>query len=175
MAVLIEAISVVINNRDLRGEKFRDGEHFKSIVPNNTLCSDNELMRVGFMSPDDVQAFIAILEQYGLVYLENGNAKDIVVVDQNHDFAVPCDWAEFGSVVLDGNRVAVCRIKNSEENILYTPEGWTYKDSLSNQHGFIPTEKKDERLLYLRTDGNVDVYLDAHTGEEVYVGRTRID
>ena len=55
MAVLIEAISVVVRADELL-KKFPGGwDAFKSIVPNQTLCADNEIVRVGFMSPQDVE------------------------------------------------------------------------------------------------------------------------
>lgn len=174
MAVLIEGISVVINDLDLRGEKFQNWEEFLAIVPNQTVVNDGELIRVGFMAPDDARSFIKTLEQYGLTFLENGKAKDIAIVDQLKGITTPCEWAEFGHIELDTGEgmVAACRLKNSKENMLYTPEDWEFKDSLSDKHGFVPAEKKDERLLYLRTDGNVNVYLDAHSGKEVFTGRT---
>jgi hypothetical protein len=53
MAVLIEAISVVIR-ADTLLKKFPGGwGAFKLIVPNQTLCADNEIVRVGFMAPQD--------------------------------------------------------------------------------------------------------------------------
>jgi hypothetical protein len=175
MAVLIEGISVVINGRDLKGEKFRDDAHFKSLVPNKTLCADTELMSVAFMSPVEAEKFIATLEKYNLIFMKNGKSKDIAVVDQLNGFSAPCEWAEFGHVELDSGEgmVASCRYKNSQVSILYTPDNWEFRSSLSDKPGFVPTEDKDEQLLYLRTDGNVDVYLNAATGKEVFIGRTK--
>lgn len=68
MSVLIEAISVIIR-ADRLLERFPDGwEAFKRFVPNQTLCADGDLVRVGFMSPPDVEEFILALERVGLVY-----------------------------------------------------------------------------------------------------------
>ncbi len=69
MAVLIEAISVVIK-RIAIGEKFPDGwEVFVSDVPNKTLCADGKLARVAFMDPVDAESYIMDLEQYGILLL----------------------------------------------------------------------------------------------------------
>jgi hypothetical protein len=58
MSVLIEAISVVMRADELL-KKFPGGwDAFKGIVPNQTLCADNEIVRVGFMTPQDVESFI---------------------------------------------------------------------------------------------------------------------
>ena len=57
MAVLVEGISVIIRRRVIE-EKFPGGwDAFVEDVPNETLCADDELARVGFMSPDDVKAY----------------------------------------------------------------------------------------------------------------------
>jgi hypothetical protein len=46
MSVLIEAISVVMRADELL-KKFPGGwDAFKGIVPNQTLCADNEIVRV---------------------------------------------------------------------------------------------------------------------------------
>ena len=173
MAVIIEGISVVINDKDLRGEDFKNWNEFLSIVPNDTVVSDSELVRVGFMHPNDVEAFIKVLEGRGIAHLQNGNSKDVVVVDQHHGFSTPCDWAEFGRIEVEkGKTVAACQYVGSNIKTLYTPDGWTYENSLSAQHRFIPTEKVSESMVYLRTEGNVDVYLDNDSGKEVHVGRT---
>lgn len=92
MAILIEGISVVIRAEALL-KKYRGGWNaFLAIVPNNTLCSDNELTRVGFMTPQDVGAFVNKLEQAGLEFLRSGNAVDLVVVDQLRGSTTPCRY-----------------------------------------------------------------------------------
>ena len=90
---------------------------------------DGELVRVGFMSPQDVEAYVKQLREVGLTYLDDGTAKDVVVVDQMHGPAVPCEWIECGQVNLDGDpsmRVTACRLKGSAQSILVRPERWTF-------------------------------------------------
>ena len=61
MAVLVEAISVIVRV-DSINEKFPGGWiGFKDHVPNQTLCADNELARVGFIKAlDDDCALLAV-------------------------------------------------------------------------------------------------------------------
>ncbi|MBT5372655.1 MAG: hypothetical protein HOL17_13185, partial [Gammaproteobacteria bacterium] len=59
MAVLIEAISVVIRVKALQCG-FDSIESFLETVPNETLCGDNELIRIGFNSPTEVEEYIAL-------------------------------------------------------------------------------------------------------------------
>ena len=46
-----------------------------SLVPNATMCADNELVRVGFMTPQDVEDYVGKLSDIGLTYLEGGMAQ----------------------------------------------------------------------------------------------------
>jgi hypothetical protein len=174
MAVLIEGISVVIRTEALL-KKYPGGwGAFLAIIPNKTLCSDNELTRVGFMTPQDVGSFINILQQAGLEFQKSGNAIDLVVIDQLRGPTTWCEWIEFGHINMNanGNKVAVCRLAGSQSMQVVTPNGWKYEGSLSASHGFVSNDDANKNLEFLRNENGVDVYLDKTTGEEVYVGRT---
>src|SRR6266853_4840789 len=98
MAVLVEGISAIIRVQAIH-ERFPGGwKAFVSKVPNQTLCSDNELARIGFMSPDDCRAFVDNLDRVGIAFLRNGQSQDIVIADQLRGFTVPCEWADFGRI-----------------------------------------------------------------------------
>ncbi len=173
MAVLVEALSVVVR-RDAIDQKFPGGwDAFANAVPNGTLCADAELARVGFMTPGDVEAFVKSLESAGLRFLANGCAVDIAVVDQLRGPTTRCDWLEFGHVELGQSRarVAACRRAGSSLMAIITPEGWIYECSLSQSFGYAQTEHVDRSLKFLRHERGMDVYLNTVTGKEVYVGR----
>lgn len=171
MAVICEAISVVIR-ADRVIQAFGSLTDFHRIVPNRTLAADNELVRVGFMTPDDVGAFIKKLDERGLTYIENGRARDLVVVDQIRGPAVQCEWIEFGQTTLKGRPVAAARLTGSISQQLMTPDGWTFEGSVTQTFGFVPTGEEVKSLKFLRTENEVDVYLNTLTGSEVFVGRT---
>ena len=175
MAILIEAISVVIR-RSAIDSKYPGGwKAFVNDCPNQTLCADSALARVGFMSPVDVKSFIKHLENSGFIYLQDNTALDMVVADQQHGLAAPCIWVEFRHVNLDGDatkRVAACQVTNGEHEPLSTPDGWEYEGSLSQTYVFTPTEHVDKSLEFLRHENGLDVYFNKLTGKEVYVGRT---
>lgn len=174
MAVLVEAISVVVR-ADAIHRRFRGGwDGFRDSVPNKTLCADYELARVGFMTPADVEAYVKELEQNGLKYQRWGKAKDIVVIDQIRGPAVPCGWIEFGHINLNGDpkkRIGACRLKGSQIEQIIMPDGWDFETSLSCTYGFVPNGV-DGGLKFLRHENGLDVYLNELTGKEVYVGRT---
>jgi len=173
MAVLIEAISVVAR-ADALLTKFPGGwDAFKLIVPNQALCADNEIVRVGFMAPQDAESFVKKLQSAGLEFLRDGEAIEVAVVDQMRGPTSRCKWLEFGHVNMGGNgpRVAVCRLVGSQVMQVVTPPDWKFEGSLSSTFGFVPSEHAKKGLKYLRHENGLDVYLNPLTGEEVYVGR----
>lgn len=140
MAILIEGVCVVVRRPaiDLRFPGGWPG--FVETAPEGALCADRDLARLSFMDPKDMADFIRSLEALGFAFMEDGEAVDLVVVDQTKGIAGLCDWAEFGLVALGGDpskRVAACRSVGTEEKVLMTPDGWSYEGSLS-QTGSIP-------------------------------------
>lgn len=185
MAVLVEAISVVVR-RDAIVSRLRGGwTRFVDLVPNSTLCNDGQLARVGFMSPDDVESFVTNLERGGLTFVRDGQAVDITVVDQMRGPTIPTEWLEYAQLTLGNtrNKVAACWLfigrrvsagvhMPAEGMSLATPDGWRYEDSLSASFKFVGNDEFEEKLKYLRTDDDVDVYLDRETGKEVFLSKT---
>ena len=175
MAVLIEAISVVVKRSSVN-EKFSGGwQAFVDDVPNDTFCADDEIARIGFMSPADVESYIQHLEALGLTYLRDDKAHDMVVVDQQRGIVVSCDWAETGRISLDGSSdkmVIACRATGSTLDNMISPGGWQYENSLSQTFNFAPSEYVEKSLKFLRHEDGVDVYVNILTGKEVYLGRT---
>lgn len=145
------------------------------MVPNQTLCADGELVRVGFMVPDDVRVFAEALQQAGFEFLRDGEAADFVVVDQQRGCTVPCQWAEFGHVHWKGDAtktVGACRLSGSSVRQVVTPPGWQYEGSLSASCRFVPGERVEKDLQFVGRENGRDVYLNLATGEKVYAGRT---
>lgn len=186
MAVLVEGISVIVR-RDAIDARYSGGwRRFLSTVPNNTLCTDDDLVRVGFMSPSDVETFIRQLEKGGLTFSRNQQSIDMAVVDQVRGFTIPTEWLEFAHLTLKdtNNKVAACWLFEgprlaagvhmpSKQMTLATPEGWRYEDSLSANFKFVADKEMSEKLEFLRREDGLDVYLDLSTGKEVYEGRTK--
>jgi hypothetical protein len=173
MPVLVEAISAIIRVQAIH-ERYGGGwASFALRVPNQTLCSDNELARIGFMSPDDCKAFVDHLDCVGIAFLRNGQAQDVTVADQLRGFTVPCEWADFERIELNpGQAVSAAQLKGTTSRQVFCPEGWNYEGSLSQQFGFVPRGQEQKSLRFLRHDEGLDVYLNILTGNEVYIGRT---
>jgi hypothetical protein len=186
LAVLVEAISVIVR-RDSISQKFPGGWNaFVKSIPNATLCADNEVARIGFMAPNDVESYIKGLERAGFKFQDNGKAVDIAVVDQQRGPTIECDWLEFarlpfgqdGGTVsacwfFDGPRVGIGIHMPGTSFELSTPVGWRFEESFSKKFGFVPAGEEDNGLRFIRQDRGLDVYLDIRTGKEVYVGRVK--
>ena len=152
MAVLCEAISVVVR-LDSIDAYFKGGWlSFKDKTPNATMCSDGELVRVGFLSPDQVEEFIGQLESGGLQFSPKSGWKnlfgskrtinDIVVVDQHQGPTMPCPWIEFGKFDIDGHKISMCWLFEGERLVpgmhfkegqlnLAAPDGWSPSNTAS--------------------------------------------
>jgi hypothetical protein len=182
MAVLVEAISVVVR-RDAIDQSLAGGwAAFVDGAPVRTLCTDGQLVRVGFLDPKHVEAFVEKLKAGGLVFLRCNSPVDFVVVDQQRGPTMECDWLEFAHIPFGGpsKRVAMCWFMESKrlevsgihvpaQNFgLATPEGWTFEGSMSEQFTFVPTDDVNDRPEFLRSDDGIDVYLDTATGREVF-------
>jgi hypothetical protein len=91
MAVLIEALNVVVPREVLRLRYPGGEEAFYRACPNETVCVDSHLVRVGFMHSDDLGLFCDHLESVHLKPLDNHNRfLDLAVVDQMTGPTRPC-------------------------------------------------------------------------------------
>lgn len=170
--VLIEAISVVVKRAAIEARMAGGWFAFQALVPNATSCTDGELARVGFMTPDDVEAFVSALVMGGMRFRDEGQAADIAVVDQLRGATLPCAWLDIRRVGAEGGQVVAASLLGGAMPALAVPEGWTFMGSLSCTHGFVPDGAMDKALDFLRHENGVDVYRSRLTGEEVYVGRS---
>jgi hypothetical protein len=56
---------------------------------------------------------------------------------------------------------------------VYCPERWSFERSLSRQYLVTPAQHAGRSLIFLRHDNGLDVYRDALSGQETFIGRTR--
>jgi hypothetical protein len=167
MAILIEAINVVLRLQTLR-DKYPGGiEGFQEDCPNRSYCADDHLVRVGFLQPDEMEAFGDQLEEQGLQGMLDGKCVDFVIVDQMHGPTATCEWFEWGRHV-DGFQVGW--LAGTKPGTVVVPEGWTLEDSL-NIDAIEPHDTSRDRdgLEFVREGDEMDVFRDPETGKEVYM------
>jgi tetratricopeptide (TPR) repeat protein len=168
MSVLIEGISVVVREATV-AQKYKGGlGQYARDCPNNTLCVDEHLARVGFLAPDDVQHYVQTLEKHNFVFATDDEFADIAIVDQIHGLTKKCRWLQF---FRHPDGYSFCWQTGTEPGKLSVPVGWRLENSLSKQFQFVPTEQVFQKLQFLRHEKGLDVFLDKETGEIVYMGR----
>ncbi len=171
MAVLVEAISVIVKVSALEVHYPGGWTGFRDAAPNQTLCCDNEIARVGFMTPEDVRSYVDNLERHGLTYINGELAIDICVIDQQRGPMTHSDWLEFGKIELNSNHISACMLSGGQSHHVFTPDGWKFDGSLSQTFGFSPTDSHSPGMRFLRHENGLDVYFNELSGNEVFVGR----
>lgn len=172
MSVLVEVISVIVKRQTI-AERYPGGWHgYCKDAPNKTLCFDDEIARVGFMTPQDVGQFVKRLEARGFVFVKDKKFIDIAAVQPAGFCDAECDWLELGQMndLKTGGSCVFCRLRGSTSDDLFTPEGWTF--DLSGELFTIPKEEVNKRLIFLNHENGLDVYLDTDSGKKVYQART---
>jgi Tetratricopeptide repeat len=170
MAVLIEAINVVIQLETLRQRYPRGIEAYQDACPNRSYCADDHLARVGFLQPAEMESFAGKLEELGLIAIKDGACADFAIVDQVQGPIAPCDWFEWGRHA-DGFNL--CWLAGTQPGTVVVPQGWTLEDSL-NLDAIVPRDTSRDRdgLEFVREGDELDVYRDPETGQEVYMRKS---
>ena len=166
MSVLLEAISVIARIDSIQAKYPGGLSAYRAECPNRTLCADEHLVRIGFMTPDDVGQFVRRLRLVGLVHLHDGRAVDLVVVDQHRGPTSACEWIDGGKHP-DGYSAAWKA--GTVPGWFAVPVGWAPQQSVDMT--FVDTEAVAERMLPLKRDDGVEVVLDYETGREKFIGR----
>jgi len=175
MPVLIEAISVVIRRKAIN-DKYPGGylafeQDAPMMGPVDTLCADDDLVRIGFMSPFDVKTFCDRLGSLGIGSPEK--PVDLAIIDQITSAVTPCDWIETtGFTVEDGGPVLVARLVGSTDETLFVPEHWSWADSITKNCFFVPSSEVEATFAFVRMgDDGLEVWRDKASGELRYIGR----
>lgn len=146
MAVLVEALCVVVR-RSTIDEKYPGGwEKFAADHGTLPLCADEKIVRLGFTSPMEMRILIREMEKLGFEYMKEGKSAEIAIVDQSRGFMAPCDWLEYGHVTIGDGRtkVAACRLAGCQAKSIVLPLGWAYKQSLSERYSMPLSEDPDK-------------------------------
>lgn len=186
MAVLAEGCSVIIKRQSIFKHFSGGWDAFVDFVPNSTLCFDDDIARVGFMSASDADAFVKALSLEGLASIVNGSAVDVAQVDQIEGVITPCDW--LGFVRMENREhagtIPVCWFDDMSPlptNLkpivlregsmgIVMPHDWKFEGSLSQTNNAYSSKEFYNRFKFLRIEDKVEVYLDTETDKEVVKG-----
>ena len=162
MSITIEGFSVVVK-RELV-QPFLDDDRI--VPPNRMFLGDDDIWRCSFMSNDDAGAFVKKLEALGLNGTKGPNPDLVLVNEFNHDVYPYCEWLELGNY----QKAIVAWKAGSDPEKLVAHEG--FDPAVGS--GLLFRDKTNlHDLEFLRVEGNIEVYLDKRSGDEVFLGRTR--
>jgi hypothetical protein len=162
VAVLCEAISVIVPVEVL-DRRYPGGlAGYEADVPNATFCCDGVLTRVGFMTPIDTQQWAEQVQDFGVeVRAPDDTFAEMAVVDALTGLTRPCHWLE--TEVVD--EVMWAWVAGAAPGDRVAPSGW----SPSEKWGFIANE--DLPGVPMVSEDGMDVLPDPQTGRPGYVGR----
>ncbi|MCX4241619.1 tetratricopeptide repeat protein [Paraliomyxa miuraensis] len=167
MAVLLEAWNVVARRTAVEDRLEGDVDGWFRLAPNQTACVGPHLCRIGFMHGRDATEFLRQLEALGLRGEEGGTYREVAILSPTEPWQHTCPWIELGHYA--GVQAAWLRGANPEPLVVpfsYRPEARIFD---------LGAEEAAERFEFLRREGNIEVYRDRQTDQEVYRGRTTED
>ncbi len=98
VAIFCEALSVIVRKETVETVLNISPETLIERFPGGSCWQDENLIRFGFMAPDDVGRWINYLERIGLTFVDTTpsgfSARDISVVDQHIGPTCECNWLE---------------------------------------------------------------------------------
>jgi hypothetical protein len=160
MPVICEAISIVVRTESLR-KTVKDGlEWIRRFAPDDTLCEDGDLLRVGFLNQFQAERFVDQLVELGLKFewgeRESVEPLDMAVVDMCHGVLTDAPWLTFHRVTTnDGYVISFVShtpvllghtgyVRDGFNLHLVTPAGWQYQGSLSQVFSDMSDEPDDD-------------------------------
>ena len=134
MSVLIEEISIVVRIEAII-EKYAGGwEAFLDACPNETLCHDHELVRVGFTLPDDASAFCDELERRGILTPRTGSTEDMTLIEPWRGAPQQANWLVLSMARIDESTEVLCaRHPAGESSKLMLPREWSRTGAAGDQ------------------------------------------
>ena len=174
MAVLVQAVTVIIVNSALE-QRFPGGlRAFEQSWSGPTYCSDGRISAVAFMSLEDARRFTTLLAARGFADPWATPARDIAVAIQGQGLLTPADWLKVDRRALDETpnapEVTTARLVGEELETFSAPPGWNAR-ALESLTPITLDEYELQGTLHSDGGGEVLVYRHKETGVLRYVAR----
>lgn len=175
MAVLVEGYSVIINKaRALENQEALNAlAAVEETLHPMAVCSDEHLLRVGFMALAQANEFLAALENAGLHLktIENGTeiAQDVVKLTQFGELEIPCPWLSVKFTKLkDDTLICLASLKSEEQTkTVALPKHWSLDTSILKRFHDERTHYMQETYEHLRSESMQDIYWDKEKQKEI--------
>lgn len=167
MAVIIDAIGVVIRNATIEKRLPGGMEQHIECLPATPFYTDGEICCVGLMDSQDVNQYLAMLVAQGFILSDESASSEVAVVDWNGQVPHPCDWLEICQVDLDEQgSVTVASIRGTTQERLVAPPGWE-----PGRTRWLSRAELKMNYDYMGNEGRVEAYRHKATGDIVRVPR----
>ncbi|GAB6070052.1 hypothetical protein JCM30760_11490 [Thiomicrorhabdus hydrogeniphila] len=166
MAVLIEGYSIVLNKKEaMQNKKALDalGAVEGTLHP-MAICSDQDILRIGFVDLGQAKEFLAALEGAGL---EQG--KEMVMLSQFGETETPTNWLKVQFTKLENNTLICLATLNTAEPVkgVAMPKGWRLDISLLKRYFEERSNYMHEYYDLVGEEPMHDIYKNKETGNEV--------
>lgn len=165
MSILLEGISLVLENRALRHRYPGGSEAIVRDFGRECFCADGHISRLSFLSMHDAQLCLGVLQAAGFAYRPSEPGGDVVLVDQNVGPVQSCIWLEFGR----RQELPVCWHAAARPGRVHVPVGW--EPGRSPVYEMVPDVPFRRRLRFIKTEDRRDWYQDRRTGEFLCMDR----
>lgn len=169
MSVLIEGINVILRRTVVEARVPGGIDSLADAAPDAARCADAHLIRFGFLDGEATDRFLEHLDYLGFRIDDGSQFLEGAVVDQVYGLPLPCDWLEFDSAP---GEPAFCWLKGEPRGTLVVPENWRFEHSLSRRFGRVAGELDPERYRRVGQEGDLEIYEDLETGEQLFLTRT---
>jgi hypothetical protein len=171
VSVLIEHLNVIVRVSTLTRRYPGGLVRFRQDCLNASFCCDGLLARFGSPARSDVDVFIDRLRERGLVMADEFGFRDMAIVDEFRGLPDGCFWLETGTRP-DGIGYAYSP-GTDPGALIAVPQGWSLESRSAVEVARVTGEPWGQ-MIFIRRDGESDVYLNRRTGEEVRVAKGRL-
>jgi hypothetical protein len=166
MAIYCEAISVIVQKSTIKLKLGISPADLMRKFSGGSIWEDENLIRFGFMAPQDAGVWVRQLQDLGLVFCDQVDAgfrsRDIVVIDQRIGPTCECSWIE--SRIKDGVRWAW--EANKPEGSFDPPA-----DLADRNMRYFPLSESSDFPWSSDFASQLDATIDQNSGKTWYVGR----
>jgi hypothetical protein len=161
MSVLVECFNVVVRRAEIESRYPGGLAGYSADCPNQTLCADSHLVRVGFMHKADIGEFcLRVLSRAGVASSLSGRPEDasiaeasVAIVEQDHGPWHSCPWLSYAR---RDDGLCLCWLSAEPPGDLAVPRGWTPPAPgtfahLPGPHPAVPAGARSVRVYRGRT------------------------
>lgn len=177
MAILIEGYSVVIN-KSLAMKNADALSALKSVdetLHPLAVCSDETLLRIGFLDLQQAQEFLNELKKSGVkVSVGEGDSSNVeaVMVTQFGEIETPCSWLGIQFTKLKDNTLICLGSLKEGGNVapvkgVAFPKGWDKERSILKRYYDERSHYMHEQYDFVRSEPMHDIFRNRETQREV--------